>query len=169
MNSAICRYGDLRYQKKLRTVPTGVFTPPLLVPASQIADEAGYWLPVLVATRHAGVLACCIDFCLHFCSSFCFWRDFAAHITYFISFSPCSLIFTPFHMFSFNFSRSSEIRNRIHCLLVPGSSVKYNRFKILVARLAKINKRQIDDWKNFTAVNLGRWMTLKIIQGSLLW
>ena len=32
MNSAICRYGDLGYQKKLRTAPISVFTPPLLVP-----------------------------------------------------------------------------------------------------------------------------------------
>ena len=35
MNSAICRYGDLGYQKKLRTAPISVFTPPLLVPATQ--------------------------------------------------------------------------------------------------------------------------------------
>ena len=33
MNSAICRYGELGYQKKLRTIaPISVFTPPLLVP-----------------------------------------------------------------------------------------------------------------------------------------
>ena len=35
MNSAICRYGDLGYQKKLRTAPISVFTPPLLVPVNQ--------------------------------------------------------------------------------------------------------------------------------------
>ena len=32
MNSAICRYGDLGYQEKLRTAPVSVFSPPLLVP-----------------------------------------------------------------------------------------------------------------------------------------
>ena len=32
MNSAICRYGDLRDQKKLRRTPVSVFSPPLLVP-----------------------------------------------------------------------------------------------------------------------------------------
>ena len=36
MNSAICRYWDLRYQKKLRTAPISVFTPPLLVPVHEI-------------------------------------------------------------------------------------------------------------------------------------
>ena len=32
MNSAICCYGDLGYQKKLPTAPVSVFSPPLLVP-----------------------------------------------------------------------------------------------------------------------------------------
>ena len=31
VNSAICRYGDLGYQKKLRTALISVFTPPLIV------------------------------------------------------------------------------------------------------------------------------------------
>ena len=37
INSAICRYGDLGYFKKLRTATISVFTPPLLVPVQSTA------------------------------------------------------------------------------------------------------------------------------------
>ena len=39
MNSAICRYGDLGYKKKLQTAPISVFTPPLLVPVSNLQND----------------------------------------------------------------------------------------------------------------------------------
>ena len=47
MNSAIFRYGELGYQKKLRTIaPISVFTPPLLVP-----------VPVVCVVGIAGVVS----------------------------------------------------------------------------------------------------------------
>ena len=42
INSAICRYGDLGYFKKLRTATISVFTPPLLVPVTMTVGNQLY-------------------------------------------------------------------------------------------------------------------------------